>query len=140
MGTVGNTNMEAQWLYFHDVMSNPVLYYRSVSQTLFTFSSFTSMFPDPSVSNRSNASLISCLCSSVSSGLGPALFRWFVVALGFLKLEALKIKAEREIQPCFHQGVLSWEFSMHWRSYAGTPPSFPWCTHRKGKINKCINE
>lgn len=32
-----------------------------------TLSSLASMDPDPSVSNRSNASRISCLCSSVSS-------------------------------------------------------------------------
>lgn len=41
----------------------------------FTFSSFTSMYPDPSVSNSSNASLISCFCSSVSSGLGLVFLR-----------------------------------------------------------------
>jgi hypothetical protein len=31
--------------------------------------------PDPSVSNKSNASLISCFCSSVSSGFPFALLR-----------------------------------------------------------------
>jgi hypothetical protein len=29
------------------------------------------MVPEPSASNRSNASRISCFCSSVSSGRGP---------------------------------------------------------------------
>lgn len=60
-----------------------------------TFSSFTSIVPDPSVSNRSKASLISCLCSSVSSGLGPALFLWLLVPLGFLKLEASNKTTEK---------------------------------------------
>ena len=35
-----------------------------------TFNSLASMLPDPSASKRSNASLISCFCSSVSSFLG----------------------------------------------------------------------
>ena len=35
-----------------------------------TLSSFASMVPEPSASNRSNASRISCFCSSVSSALG----------------------------------------------------------------------
>ena len=38
-----------------------------------TFSSFASIVPEPSVSNKSNASLISCFCSSVNSGFGPRL-------------------------------------------------------------------
>lgn len=33
------------------------------------------MNPDPSVSNSSKASLISCFCSSVSSGLGVVFLR-----------------------------------------------------------------
>ena len=40
---------------------------------VFTLSSFASIVPEPSVSNRSNASLISCFCSSVNSGFGPDL-------------------------------------------------------------------
>lgn len=41
----------------------------------FTLSSLTSIYPDPSVSNSSKASLISCFCSSVSSGLGVVFLR-----------------------------------------------------------------
>lgn len=41
----------------------------------FTLSSLTSMYPDPSVSNSSKASRISCFCSSVSSGLGVVFLR-----------------------------------------------------------------
>ena len=41
----------------------------------FTLSSLTSMYPEPSVSNSSKASLISCFCSSVSSGLGVVFLR-----------------------------------------------------------------
>ena len=41
--------------------------YHTVATTL---SSFASMVPEPSASNRSNASRISCFCSSVSSALG----------------------------------------------------------------------
>lgn len=39
-----------------------------------TFNSLASIVPDPSVSNKSKASLISWRCSSVSSGLGPPFF------------------------------------------------------------------
>ena len=38
--------------------------------TQHTFNSLASMLPEPSASKRSNASLISCFCSSVSSFLG----------------------------------------------------------------------
>ncbi len=38
--------------------------------TLYTLSSLASILPEPSASKRSNASLISCFCSSVSSFLG----------------------------------------------------------------------
>lgn len=41
----------------------------------FTLSSLTSMNPEPSVSNSSKASLISCFSSSVSSGLGLVFLR-----------------------------------------------------------------
>ena len=41
-----------------------------------------SMVPLPSVSNRSNASLISCFCSSVSPPARPPFF-WSLRALGF---------------------------------------------------------
>lgn len=55
-----------------------------------TFSSLTSIFPVPSVSNRSKASRISCFCSSVNSGLGLDFFLWDAApSEGFLKLEAL---------------------------------------------------
>ena len=37
------------------------------SARIATFSSFASIVPEPSVSKRSNASRISCFCSSVSS-------------------------------------------------------------------------
>lgn len=45
------------------------------SFSTFTLSSLTSMYPDPSVSNSSKASRISCFCSSVSSGLGVVFLR-----------------------------------------------------------------
>ena len=44
-----------------------------------TFNSFASMVPDPSESNKSKASLISCFCSSVSSGLGPTIFNGYTL-------------------------------------------------------------
>lgn len=46
-----------------------------LSDLCFTLSSLTSMCPEPSVSNSSKASLISCFCSSVSSGLGVVFLR-----------------------------------------------------------------
>ena len=39
-----------------------------------TFNSLASIVPEPSVSNKSNASLISCFCSSVRSGFAPPFF------------------------------------------------------------------
>ena len=49
-----------------------------------TFNSFASIVPEPSTSNKSKASLISCFCSSVSSGLGPAFFLVPPPTFGFL--------------------------------------------------------
>lgn len=50
-----------------------------------------SMVPDPSESNKSKASLISCFCSSVNSGL-TAVFLLLVALADFLKLLAFKTK------------------------------------------------
>ena len=41
-----------------------------VGRELSTLSSLASIVPEPSASNRSNASLISCFCSSVNSFFG----------------------------------------------------------------------
>ena len=43
---------------------------------VWTFSSFTSMVPDPSTSNRSKASLMSCFWVSASSIFAALFFRW----------------------------------------------------------------
>jgi len=60
------------------------------TRQMLTFSSFPSMLPLPSVSNRSKASRISCCCSSLSSSLGLAFFLWDAApSEGFLKPEAL---------------------------------------------------
>ena len=50
---------------------NKVKHCNKLSRGRHTLSSLASIVPDPSVSKRSKASLISCFCSSVNSGLGP---------------------------------------------------------------------
>lgn len=59
---------EQRWSFLTHVDCDPCL-------SPYTLSSLTSMNPEPSVSNSSNASLISCFCSSVSSGLGAVFLR-----------------------------------------------------------------
>lgn len=56
------------------------------SALIATFNSLISITPVPDVSNKSKASLISFLCSSVSSNFGPDFFREavVVVAVDFL--------------------------------------------------------
>jgi len=72
-------NKQKKQLQFRDQR-----YFLPRKRSLKTFSSFMSMLPDPSVSNKSKASLISCFCSSVSSGFKPLFFRWAVLKPGFL--------------------------------------------------------
>lgn len=60
--------------------------------TELTFSSFTSIVPVPSESKRSNASLISCFCSSVSSVLWPVFFLWLVEGTALREPEACRNK------------------------------------------------
>jgi hypothetical protein len=52
------------------------------SALIATFNSLTSIVPDPSASNKSNASRISCFCSSLSSGREPAAFFFCAPLIG----------------------------------------------------------
>lgn len=57
---------------------------RGYGSWLRTFSSLASIVPEPSASKRSNASLISCFCSSVSSFFGAIKNwnEWFTMWVG----------------------------------------------------------
>jgi len=80
------------------------------------FSSFVSIVPVPSASNRSNASRISCFCSSVNSGFAPVFFLWADTALptdGFLYWLVCKVQTLALHIPC----TCIWYDTIRWTTF-----------------------